>query len=146
MAGSLRDRSKSKLFRKLLDCPFSSGGRECSSEHRPLAYRYVLRSLQFVIDFRTVPEVRIPLPPPASLNCREILQYNPRNTRKKPAFRDIWPPNRTGENDLQQKFPLMGDFSPAPSLVVRFQEQAQANGRRSQSERRAKANLTSDSR
>ena len=34
-------------------------------------------------------------------------------------------------------------FSPEPSLVVRFQEPARANGRRSQSEHSAKANLTS---
>ena len=36
----------------------------------------------------TVPGVRIPLPPPRSLSCRESLPPFPRNTRKMPICRD----------------------------------------------------------
>ena len=38
---------------------------------------------------KSVPEVRIHLPPPASLKCREILRSCPRSMRKRPDFRGI---------------------------------------------------------
>jgi len=45
--------------------------------------RYILKT--------AIPErvsgVRIPLPPPASLNCRETLQLSSENRRKSPQFR-----------------------------------------------------------
>jgi hypothetical protein len=47
-----------------------------------------------------VPGVRIPLPPPRSLDCREIPFALRRNTRIMPVFRDYSETNRTAENGL----------------------------------------------
>jgi hypothetical protein len=45
------------------------------------------QSQEFAVDLRTVHEVRIHLPPPASLNCRETLRLSSENRRKSPQFR-----------------------------------------------------------
>src|SRR5580693_5730910 len=47
-----------------------------------------------------VPGVRIPLPPPRSLNCREILPLFPAKCANMPVFSDFCATNRTGENGL----------------------------------------------
>src|ERR1017187_4632393 len=47
-----------------------------------------------------VPGVRIPLPPPRSLNCRGNRLFYLRNTRIMPVFRDYSLTNRTSENGL----------------------------------------------
>src|ERR1017187_7702450 len=56
------------------------------------------QSQEFSVDLRTVHEVRIHLPPPCSLNCRETLRLSSSNTRESPAFRGISSRNRTREN------------------------------------------------
>jgi hypothetical protein len=91
---------------------------------------------------KSVPGVRIHLPPPASLNCRDILRLGPRNMRKWPDFRTF--ATRTGPEKSGRRNTLLAirRFSPAPALVVRFQGRARANTSRSQSEHNAKAELT----
>src|ERR1035437_1772790 len=56
------------------------------------------QSQEFAVDLRTVHEVRIHLPPPDSLDCRETLLRCSLNRRETRAFRSIPSTNRTREN------------------------------------------------
>src|ERR1700685_2976348 len=60
-----------------------------------------------------VPGVRIPLPPPRSLDCREILPLFPAKCVNMPVFSDFCATNRTGENGLLcSKWRRRPGFSP----------------------------------
>ena len=70
----------------------------------------------------TVPGVRIPLPPPASLNRRETAPPFAAKYAKMPVFRNISSAKRTGENGLPGiEWRQSTGLSLEGTLAVRFQ-------------------------
>ena len=79
-----------------------------------------------------VPGVRIPLPPPRSLDCREIQLALRPNTRIMPVFRDYSQTNRTAENGLLGiECSRCPGFSLEGTCAVRFQGARKAKAMRS---------------
>ena len=81
---------------------FSTSNRTAGSLRRisELVDSVQLTQTSALTSLRPVPKVRIPFPPPRSLDCRENPLSLRRNTRILPAFRDYSHTNRTAENGL----------------------------------------------
>src|ERR1700685_472432 len=80
-----------------------------------------------------VPGVRIPLPPPRSLDCREILPLFPAKCVNMPVFSDFCAINRTGENGLLcSKWRRRPGFFTDGTCAVRFRGGHKANAMRPQ--------------